>query len=103
MIPGEEVKTDGQGEVIGLFLSEEIPRGLSFGEIENNVLNWFISTEAWTRSRYLEVGSTTYLPGKIIPTACANLKTSVAAALRSSGLFIQSPRLKRPFSSVLAR
>jgi predicted metal-dependent phosphoesterase TrpH/glycosyltransferase involved in cell wall biosynthesis len=32
VIPGEEVKTDGQGEVIGLYLSEEIPRGLSFGE-----------------------------------------------------------------------
>jgi predicted metal-dependent phosphoesterase TrpH/glycosyltransferase involved in cell wall biosynthesis len=32
VIPGEEVKTDGQGEVIGLFLSEEIPRGLSFTE-----------------------------------------------------------------------
>ena len=32
VIPGEEVKTDGQGEVIGLFLSEEIPRGLSFAE-----------------------------------------------------------------------
>jgi predicted metal-dependent phosphoesterase TrpH len=32
VIPGEEVKTDDQGEVIGLFLSEEIPRGLSFGE-----------------------------------------------------------------------
>jgi predicted metal-dependent phosphoesterase TrpH/glycosyltransferase involved in cell wall biosynthesis len=32
VIPGEEVKTDGQGEVIGLFLSEEIPRGLSFDE-----------------------------------------------------------------------
>jgi predicted metal-dependent phosphoesterase TrpH/glycosyltransferase involved in cell wall biosynthesis len=30
VIPGEEVKTDGQGEVIGLFLSEEIPRGMSF-------------------------------------------------------------------------
>jgi predicted metal-dependent phosphoesterase TrpH len=30
VIPGEEVKTDGQGEVIGLFLREEIPRGLSF-------------------------------------------------------------------------
>ena len=30
VIPGEEVKTDGQGEVIGLFLSEEIPRSLSF-------------------------------------------------------------------------
>jgi predicted metal-dependent phosphoesterase TrpH/glycosyltransferase involved in cell wall biosynthesis len=30
VVPGEEVKTDGQGEVIGLFLSEEIPRGLSF-------------------------------------------------------------------------
>jgi predicted metal-dependent phosphoesterase TrpH len=30
VIPGEEVKTDGQGEVIGLFLKEEIPRGLSF-------------------------------------------------------------------------
>jgi hypothetical protein len=30
VIPGEEVKTAGQGEVIGLFLSEEIPRGLSF-------------------------------------------------------------------------
>jgi predicted metal-dependent phosphoesterase TrpH len=32
VIPGEEIKTDGQGEVIGLFLSEEIPRGLPFGE-----------------------------------------------------------------------
>ena len=32
VIPGEEVKTDGQGEVIGLFLEEEIPRGMSFGE-----------------------------------------------------------------------
>ena len=32
VIPGEEVKTDGQGEVIGLFLDEEIPRGLSFAE-----------------------------------------------------------------------
>ena len=32
VIPGEEVKTDTQGEVIGLFLEEEIPRGLSFAE-----------------------------------------------------------------------
>ena len=32
VIPGEEIKTDDQGEIIGLFLSEEIPRGLSFGE-----------------------------------------------------------------------
>jgi predicted metal-dependent phosphoesterase TrpH len=32
VIPGEEVKTGGQGEVIGLFLEEEIPRGLSFEE-----------------------------------------------------------------------
>jgi predicted metal-dependent phosphoesterase TrpH len=32
VIRGEEVKTDGQGEVIGLFLKEEIPRGMSFGE-----------------------------------------------------------------------
>src|SRR5919197_1046752 len=32
VIPGEEVKTAGQGEVIGLFLSEEIPRGLSFAD-----------------------------------------------------------------------
>ena len=30
VIPGEEVKTDHQGEVIGLFLEEEIPRGMSF-------------------------------------------------------------------------
>ncbi len=30
VIPAEEVKTAGQGEVIGLFLSEEISRGLSF-------------------------------------------------------------------------
>jgi predicted metal-dependent phosphoesterase TrpH len=30
VIPGEEVKTKGQGEVIGLFLREEIQRGLSF-------------------------------------------------------------------------
>ena len=32
VIPGEEIKTDTQGEVIGLFLREEIPRGLSFGD-----------------------------------------------------------------------
>jgi predicted metal-dependent phosphoesterase TrpH/glycosyltransferase involved in cell wall biosynthesis len=32
VIPGEEVKTAGQGEVIGLFLEEEIPRGLSFAD-----------------------------------------------------------------------
>src|ERR671922_193632 len=32
VIPGEEMKTAGQGEVIGLFLSEEIPRGLTFEE-----------------------------------------------------------------------
>jgi predicted metal-dependent phosphoesterase TrpH len=32
VIPGEEVKTDGQGEVIGLFLMEEIPRGMSFAD-----------------------------------------------------------------------
>jgi predicted metal-dependent phosphoesterase TrpH len=29
VIPGEEVKTDGMGEVIGLFLQEHIPRGMS--------------------------------------------------------------------------
>jgi predicted metal-dependent phosphoesterase TrpH len=32
VIPGEEIKTDAQGEVIGLFLEEEIPRGLSFAD-----------------------------------------------------------------------
>jgi predicted metal-dependent phosphoesterase TrpH/glycosyltransferase involved in cell wall biosynthesis len=32
VIPGEEVKTDGQGELIGLFLRKEIPRGLSFAD-----------------------------------------------------------------------
>jgi predicted metal-dependent phosphoesterase TrpH/glycosyltransferase involved in cell wall biosynthesis len=32
VIPGEEIKTDGQGEVIGLFLREEIPRRMSFAD-----------------------------------------------------------------------
>jgi Glycosyltransferase Family 4/PHP domain len=32
VIVGEEVKTDHQGEVIGLFISEQIPRGLSLAE-----------------------------------------------------------------------
>ncbi len=32
VIPGEEVKTDDQGEVIGLFLHEEIPRGMTFAD-----------------------------------------------------------------------
>jgi predicted metal-dependent phosphoesterase TrpH len=32
VIPGEEVKTADEGEVIGLFLREEIPRGMSFGD-----------------------------------------------------------------------
>ncbi len=32
VIPGEEIKTDRQGEVIGLFLQEEIPPRLSFAD-----------------------------------------------------------------------
>jgi predicted metal-dependent phosphoesterase TrpH len=32
VIPGEEIKTDNQGEIIGLFLEREIPRGLSFAD-----------------------------------------------------------------------
>jgi hypothetical protein len=32
VVPGEEIKTDNQGEVIGLFLEEEIPRGMTFAE-----------------------------------------------------------------------
>src|SRR5829696_2682991 len=32
VIPAEEVKTDTQGEVIGLFLSQEIARGMPFGD-----------------------------------------------------------------------
>jgi predicted metal-dependent phosphoesterase TrpH len=32
VIPGEEVKTDRDGEVIGLFLRHEIPRGMTFSE-----------------------------------------------------------------------
>jgi hypothetical protein len=32
VIPGEEVKTDGQGEVIGLFLQAQIPRGMTMAE-----------------------------------------------------------------------
>ena len=32
VIVGEEIKTDGQGEVIGLFLKELIPKGLSMAE-----------------------------------------------------------------------
>jgi predicted metal-dependent phosphoesterase TrpH len=32
IIVGEEVKTAGQGEVIGLFISEKIPRGLTLAE-----------------------------------------------------------------------
>jgi PHP domain/Glycosyltransferase Family 4 len=32
VIVGEEIKTDGQGEVIGLFIEEKIPRGLSLTE-----------------------------------------------------------------------
>jgi predicted metal-dependent phosphoesterase TrpH len=32
VIAGEEIKTDAQGEVIGLFLREEIPRGMSFAD-----------------------------------------------------------------------
>jgi len=32
VIPGEEVKTDRDGEVIGLFLQSEIPRGMTFAD-----------------------------------------------------------------------
>ena len=32
VIPGEEIKTDRDGEVIGLFLHAEIPRGMPFGD-----------------------------------------------------------------------
>jgi predicted metal-dependent phosphoesterase TrpH len=32
VIAGEEIKTEAQGEVIGLFLAEEIPRGMPFAD-----------------------------------------------------------------------
>jgi predicted metal-dependent phosphoesterase TrpH len=32
VIPGEEIKTDRQGEVIGLFLAQEISKGMSFAD-----------------------------------------------------------------------
>jgi glycosyltransferase involved in cell wall biosynthesis len=32
VIPGEEIKSDEQGEVIGLFLEREIPRGMPFAD-----------------------------------------------------------------------
>ena len=32
VVPGEEVKTEGQGEVIGLFLEREVARGLTMAE-----------------------------------------------------------------------
>jgi predicted metal-dependent phosphoesterase TrpH len=32
VIPGEEIKTDRQGELIGLFLTDEIPSGMSFDD-----------------------------------------------------------------------
>jgi len=32
VIPGEEIKTGGDGEVIGLFLAEEVPAGMSFAD-----------------------------------------------------------------------
>jgi predicted metal-dependent phosphoesterase TrpH len=32
VIPGEEIKTDHQGEAIGLFLEREIPRGMPFSD-----------------------------------------------------------------------
>jgi hypothetical protein len=32
VIPGEEIKTDEQGEVIGLYLKEEIPKGMPFAD-----------------------------------------------------------------------
>jgi predicted metal-dependent phosphoesterase TrpH len=32
VIPGEEVKTERDGEVIGLFLQHEVPRGMPFAE-----------------------------------------------------------------------
>jgi len=47
VIPGEEIKTDGQGEVIGLFLEREIPRGMSFAD---------------TLSAIREQGGLVYLP-----------------------------------------
>jgi predicted metal-dependent phosphoesterase TrpH len=37
VIVGSEIMTDGQGEVIGLFLSEEVPKGLSFGETVSRI------------------------------------------------------------------
>jgi predicted metal-dependent phosphoesterase TrpH/glycosyltransferase involved in cell wall biosynthesis len=32
VIPGQEIRTDGEGEIIGLFLSDHIPAGMSFAE-----------------------------------------------------------------------
>jgi predicted metal-dependent phosphoesterase TrpH/glycosyltransferase involved in cell wall biosynthesis len=37
VIVGSEIMTDGQGEVIGLFLGEEVPKGLSFAETVSRI------------------------------------------------------------------
>jgi predicted metal-dependent phosphoesterase TrpH/glycosyltransferase involved in cell wall biosynthesis len=37
VIVGSEIMTDGQGEVIGLFLSEEVPKGLTFAETVSRI------------------------------------------------------------------
>jgi predicted metal-dependent phosphoesterase TrpH/glycosyltransferase involved in cell wall biosynthesis len=37
VIVGSEIMTDGQGEVIGLFLREEVPKGLTFGETVSRI------------------------------------------------------------------
>jgi predicted metal-dependent phosphoesterase TrpH len=37
VIVGSEIMTDGQGEVIGLFLDDEVPKGLSFAETVSRI------------------------------------------------------------------
>ena len=50
VIPGEEVKTDGQGEVIGLFIGEAIPSGMSFGDTVRRSATRVASSISHTRS-----------------------------------------------------
>ena len=78
VIPGEEVKTDGQGEVIGLFLEQEISRGMSFADTIAAIRTRRAST---SRTR-----STASTRSRTPPPCAATWPTSTCSRQRTASL-----------------
>jgi hypothetical protein len=88
----EEVKTSF-GHDFKKLVEEASSRGLSLGKEEINIAAILTEQESIRRSRYIETGYYQQPGLAALSRACQGLDQSVSAALRDTGMTIQSAEL----------